>query len=411
MPVTIAPIAPQNIIINTAYTLPIAITDNPDTVEVKGLQQGFSYSYDDGTCRIYGEASRLVNNALWTITAKKGSQTVTSEITYSVLLPAPIIPVVPKQFIPKGEEYSLIIPIENNPSEVKITGHIIGLKQTGSNPVRLSGIVPSDANFTIRNGTFVVTAKNSNGIHTRNIDWEFVRHLYAVDNAADKVYVISSQTADQTEAETLRVFDLPSHSSNPSAAAVDGTDLYIIDQSDRQVFVIPTNTQNLGTATATRAFNISYTGVAGLTVDADYVYLLDSSGYIRIYDKTTASTQAVAPTRSFRAVTNSRNHRGLTNDGTYLYVLYQDTINRKYTIAVVQKGTSDGATATIERKFPVPSTTGIAAALVTHDNDIYYVATDDNVYIFPKDTANGATPVVSRSFSLPSAASNVSGIG
>ena len=269
MPITIAPIAPQNIVINTAYTLPISITDNPDTVEVKGLQQGFSYSYDSGTCRIYGAASRLVNNAIWTITAKKGNQTVTSEITYNVLLPAPIIPVVPKQFIPKGVEYSLIIPIENNPSEVKITGHIIGLKQTGSNPVKLSGLVPVDANFTINNGTFVVTAKNTDGTHTRNIEWEFASHLYAVDNASDKVYVISTQTADQTQAESRRVFNLPSHSRNPSGAAVDGNDMYIIDLSDRQVFVIPANTENAATATAIRSFLISYSNVGGLTVDAD----------------------------------------------------------------------------------------------------------------------------------------------
>ena len=353
----------------------------------------------------------MVNNAIWTITAKKGSQTVTSEITYNVLLPAPIIPVVPKQFIPKGVEYSLIIPIENNPSEVKITGHIIGLKQTGSNPVKLSGLVPADANFTIDNGTFVVTAKNTDGTHTRNIEWEFASHLYAVDNATDKVYVISTQTADQTQAESRRVFNLPSHSRNPSGAAVDGNDMYIIDLSDRQEFVIPANTENAATATAIRSFLISYSNVGGLTVDADYVYLIDNNGNIRIYDKTTDSTQTVNPIRSFRAVSNSRNHRGLTNDGTYLYVLYQDPSDRNYYIAVVDKATENNATATLERKFPVPSTTGVPAALVIHENDIYYVATNDNVYVFPKDTANGASPTVSRSFSLPTAASNVSGIG
>ena len=81
MPITIAPIAQQNIIINTAYTLNVSITDTPDTVEVNGLQQGFSYSYKNGTCRIYGKASRLVKNATWTITAKKASQTVTSPTT------------------------------------------------------------------------------------------------------------------------------------------------------------------------------------------------------------------------------------------------------------------------------------------------------------------------------------------
>lgn len=411
MSITIAPIATQNIIINTAYTLSVTITDNPDTVEVTGLQQGFSYSYDAGTCRIYGEASRLVNNAIWTIIAKKGTQTGTSQITYNVLLPAPIIPIIPKQFIPKGVHYSLTIPIENNPSEVKITGHIIGLKQTGSNPVKLSGLVPADAKFTIKNGTFVVTARNRDGTHTRNIEWEFASHLYAVDNTGDKVYVISSQTPHQTKAESIRVFDLPSHSSNPSGAAADGNDLYIIDLSDRQVFVIPANTENAATATATRAFKISYANVSGLTIDADYVYLIDNSGYIRIYDKTTDSTQTVNPTRSFRAVTNSRNHKGLTNDGTYLYVLYQDLSDRKYKIAVVAKNTANNATATIQRKFPVPTTTGVATALVIHENDIYYVTTNDNVYIFPKDTENGATPVVSRSFSLPTAATNVTGIG
>ena len=411
MPITIAPIAPQNIIINTAYDLPVNITDNPDTVEVKGLQQGFSYSYDSGTLRIYGEASRLVTNAMWTITAKKGNQIATSEITYNVLLPAPIIPVIPKQIIPKGIAYSLTIPIENNPSEVKIIGHLLGLKQSGSNPVRLSGIVPIDANFTINNGIFVVTAKNSDGTHTRNIEWEFGRHLYAVDNATDKVYVIPSQTEDQQTAEASRVFNLPSHSRNPSGAAVDGNDLYIIDLSDRQVFVVPADTEDMATPTATSAFNFSYTNVGGMTVDESFVYLIDNSGYIRIYDKTTTSTQAVNPTRSFRALTNSRNRVGLTHDGTYLYVLYQDTVDRQYKIAVIRKDTANNTNATIERKFPVPTSTGVGAALVIIENDIYYVSTNDTVYVFPKDTADGATPAVSRAFSLPSAASSVAGIG
>lgn len=348
---------------------------------------------------------------MWTITAKKGNQIATSEITYNVLLPAPIIPVIPDQLIPKGITYTLTIPIENNPSEVQITGHLLGLKQSGSNPVRLTGIVPIDAHFTINSGVFVVTAKNSDGTHSRNINWQFGRHLYAVDNATDKVYVIPSLTPDQATAEASRVFNLSSHSRNPSGAAVDGNDLYIIDLSDRQVFVIPADTPDMETPTATRAFNFSYINVGGLTVDENYVYLLDNTGHIRIYDKTTTSTQAVNPTRSFRAITNSRNHVGLSHDGTNLYVLYQDTVDRHHKIAVVRKDTADNTNATIERKFQVPTTNGTPVALVIVENDIYYVATNDNVYVFPKETANATTAVVSRTFSLPNAATTVAGIG
>lgn len=133
MPITIAPVSPQNITLETAYSLPISITDVPDIVEVKGLLEGFYYSYAGGTLTIAGEGTRLINNAMWTITAKKGSDTATLEVPYSVVPPAPIISAVPKQFIPKGAPYSLDIPIQN-PGNVKVTGHIIG--QSMMAPIR-----------------------------------------------------------------------------------------------------------------------------------------------------------------------------------------------------------------------------------------------------------------------------------
>ena len=254
MPITIAPVSPQNITLNTAYSLPISITDDPDTVEVKGLLEGFYYSYADGTLTIAGESTRLINNAMWAITAKKGSDTATREVVYNVVPPAPIIATVPKQFISKGALYSLDIPIQN-PGDVKVTGHIIGLKYDGNDPLNISGTVPLDAEFTVESGMFVIEAKNGGGMHTRNVEWEFTRSLFGVDSSNDRVHVFPTHPPAGEPFNTLRAFR-PSerHFSNPTSAALDGNDLYIYNLAQSEVFVIPADTPDTETATASRIF-------------------------------------------------------------------------------------------------------------------------------------------------------------
>ena len=414
MPITIAPISAQNITINTAYSLPVSIGDNPDTVEVTGLLEGFYYSYANGTLMITGEATRLIGNAMWTVTAKKGTETVTSEIIYSVVPPAPIISTVPKQFITRGTPFSLDIPIENNPGNVTVTGHIIGLKSEGSNPLNISGTVPFSAEFTVNSGQFVITATNGGGSHTRNVDWEFARSLFAVDTNDDKVYVFSIQTPDGQTAQALRIFDLPSGLNIPTGAAVDGNDIYIYDNSGDEVFVIPADTLDMGTATASRRFPISGDSgtPGGLTVDENYIYILNGNGDVLVFDKQTPDSQnnqEVAPLRTFSAVDSALLIEGLAHDGTNLYTAYYDNDNASY-IDVYPKNTPDGGTATRLRRFTTPNNAFIRA-IVIHDDDIYAIDLGNRIQVFPKDTTDDTQAVASRSFNLPSDANNVQGLG
>lgn len=410
MPITIAPIAHQNITANTDYSLPIAITDNPDTVEVKGLLQGFHYTYDDGTLTIAGITQRLISNATWIITAKKQTQSITSQITYSVVPPAPIIPTVPKQIITRGVPYELSIPIENNPSEVKAEGHLIGLKYTGTNPLKISGTVPTDAKFTVDTGAFVINAKNGGGVHTQNIDWELANTIYAVDSGDDQVYIFHNTAPDGQTADTIRTFYLR-NSPTPTGAAIDGNDLYIYDKTDYEVSIVQADTQNNTFANATRRFFLNNVNIhaGGFTVDESYVYLIDNNGIIRLYDKTTANNQRANPVRSLDPFNNASVFEGLTHDDTYLYIAHRDTTLSRYVISVIQKDTTD-AVPTIERTFSVPFTTGFPNGLAVWKDDLYCVSTSGVIYIFPKDTINGATAVASRTFNTPAGADSVRGL-
>ena len=412
MALTIAPIAQQNITSHTAYNLPVTINGNPDTVEVKGILQGFYYTYESGTLTIAGETQRIISNAQWEIIAKKGSETVTSEITYNVVPPAPIIASVARQIIPKGEPYSLSVQIGNNPSEVKAEGHLIGLKYTGTNPLKISGTVPTDAKFTVEAGTFVINAKNTGGIHTRNIDWEFARNLYGVDIVDEKVYVFPNHfMADQTPVAS-RVFNLPSNLPSRSGAAIDGNDLYVYDHTNDEVIIIPADTAHLATATATRRFflNNVNTHVGGLTVDEENVYIIDRNGNIRVYDKTTANNQRANPIRSFDAVDDTLNTQALTHDDTYLYIGYRYRPDNLSYVSVVRKDTADGATPTIERSFRTPFSSGYPTGMVLHHDDIYCASSGTTIYVFPKNTADGGTAVASRQFNPPSGADSIRGL-
>lgn len=410
MPITIAPVALQNITANTDYNLPITITDNPDTVEVKGLLQGFHYTYEDSTLTITGRTQRLVTNATWSITAKKRSETVSSQITYNVVPPAPIIATVPKQYIVRGVPYELSVPIENNPSEVKSEGHLIGLKYTGTNPHKISGTVPTDAKFTVDSGEFIINAKNGGGVHTQNIDWELARTLYAVDSTDNRVYIFHNATPDGEVAEAIRTFYLRN---NPTAtgAAIDGNDLYIYNKTNYEVSIVPAGTQNNTFATATRKFTLNSVNIhaGGFTVDENNVYLIDNNGIIRLYDKTTANNQSANPIRSLDPFENASIFEGLTHDDTYLYIAHRDTTLNQYVISVIDKDTTD-AMPSIERTFQVPFTTGFPNGLAVWKNDLYCVSSSGRIYIFPKDTADGAIAVASRTFNTPTSADSIRGI-
>ena len=103
---TIEAISTQDITIDTDYALEIGITGDPEEVTVGGLLEGFHYSWDadNDTLTIAGEATRLLGDAIWVVSAKETptSTAVTREITYNVVSGAPIIEEIGEQEIYQG---------------------------------------------------------------------------------------------------------------------------------------------------------------------------------------------------------------------------------------------------------------------------------------------------------------------
>ena len=175
---TIEAISTQDITIDTDYALEIGITGDPEEVTVDGLFEGFHYSWDadTDTLTIVGEATRLLGDAMWVVSAKETSSStaVTSEITYNVVTAAPIIEGVGEQNITQGDAVDIFIGIQNRATQARVEGLLTGLKSEASTEgegddreegVRISGELPrSDmVNFTVESFVMGVTASNDGG--------------------------------------------------------------------------------------------------------------------------------------------------------------------------------------------------------------------------------------------------------
>lgn len=275
--------------------------------------------------------------------------------------------------------------------------------------------MPDNAEFTVESGEFVIEAQNGGGMHTQRIEWELARNMFGVTGHRNnnKVYIFPNQPPVGTPFNVSRVFDLPGDLRNPTGAAVDGNDLYIYGLAHSEVFVIPADTPDMGTATASRVFAVNASGSSGgLTVDNTYVYLVRRNGDVTVFDKLSPSTQGidrVEPLRSFSAVPSFSSY-GLTHDGTFLYILYTDNIDFREYIAVIAKDTTSSP-ATVERRFEVPSVSGSPTAIVIYGDEIYCVTNNEIIYVFSKDTADGTQAAVSRFFNVPSGIDSLNGIG
>ena len=72
-------------------------------------------------------------------------------------------------------------------------------------------------------------------------------------------------------------------------------------------------------------------------------------------------------------------------------------------VFVVPADTADGQTASVSRRFNLPSAISSPQGMSLNANDLCIVdSTDDDLYIIPADTANNATATITRQFNLPS---------
>ena len=176
---TIEAISTQDITIDTDYALEIGITGDPEEVTVGGLLEGFHYSWDadNDILTIAGEATRLLGDAIWVVSAKETSSStaVTSEITYNVVSGAPIIQETGAITVYKGVETNVFVEIQNTPTQIRSDGLLLGLKSEiesipsedeDADPtegVRIAGMIPSDAELTVSSENANINTSNDGG--------------------------------------------------------------------------------------------------------------------------------------------------------------------------------------------------------------------------------------------------------
>ena len=197
---TIEAISTQDITIDTDYELEIGITNDPEEVTVGGLFEGFHYSWDadNDILTIAGEATRLLGDAIWTVSAKETaiSTAVTREITYNVVPSAPIIEAQNTLKIFKGVLFKRFVKIQNKPVELNVDGLLVGMKHEPATRgfgediefgIDVFGTLPADANLTVGDGSFEVKAGNAEGEDIENapfiINPEIVAYLQDKDSS------------------------------------------------------------------------------------------------------------------------------------------------------------------------------------------------------------------------------------
>ena len=203
---TIEAISTQDITIDTDYALEIGITNDPEEVTVGGLLEGFHYSWDaaNDTLTIAGEATRLLGDAIWVVSAKETSSStaVTREITYNVVSSAPIIVEMEEQEIYRGVENDIFIEVQNKATQIVVDGLLSGLKfETGSEGegddvkegVRIKGVLPREVELTVESTNFDIDVMNDGGEDSYSLPISFVDapNVYLLNDTDNELYKIS----------------------------------------------------------------------------------------------------------------------------------------------------------------------------------------------------------------------------
>ena len=196
--ITIESINNQEITIGTeGYELPITITGDPTSVEPTGNFEGFYHSWDAsaGVLTIKSEmVSRLVLDAIWTINASKTGNSAQSEITYSVVLGAPIIDDPGDQTIYKGILFGLDIDIDNFPLISRVSGLQTAMQYTPSETgVKVEGLLPRDAVLTETTFVGEVYTENDGGDDTVDVTFDISdgSPVFLFNSSDDELYRIN----------------------------------------------------------------------------------------------------------------------------------------------------------------------------------------------------------------------------
>lgn len=257
----IAAISEQFITIDTEYSLRVGITEDPEEVTVDGLLEGFAYTWheDDDEVEIFGEATRLLGDATWTVSAKETptSAAATRDITYNVIPAVPIIEEIGTQIIFRDAIANIFIPIDNKATQIVIDGLLVGMKyeqdkrgqgddlQEG---VRISGALPLSSNLTVDETDFNISVMNDGGEDTYTLPVEIRElSLYLFNGTTEDIIKVSGGGSE------VWTYEAPSSSEiyRPLSVGLDGssylltgTTLRKIDSDGSSVWTYTLSNQN-----------------------------------------------------------------------------------------------------------------------------------------------------------------------
>ena len=156
-----------NIAVNTEYSLSVTIT-GATTAWAEGdlfTDGNFSHDWDgSGTLKIKGKSTALQSGITCDIKAKNADGTTTKSTVFNIVPAAPVITTAGLTNIPiyKGQKFSLLVPISNDPTFVDVDAPYLGLTDDKHEAgVLISGDVPSADRFGLTTGRFKVTAGNA----------------------------------------------------------------------------------------------------------------------------------------------------------------------------------------------------------------------------------------------------------
>ena len=424
---TIEAISTQDITIDADYELEIGITNDPEEVTVGGLLEGFHYSWDadNDMLTIAGEATRLLGDAIWVVSAKETSSStaVTREITYNVVPTAPIIEEVDAKTIVKGVEVDIFVGIQNQPTTIVADGLLIGVKfenssEDGIEGIRFSGTLPTDTNLTVDSADFRIDALSDGGEDTYNLPINIIERPPLIMLRGLEIDVLDATNLAASPIVPIRTFSLPVLTLSTIPVPVTSPAGLTIDANGKifqsfyrsgtlwdQIVEYDSETLDGETAIEDKYFYIRDADNAYVAINSEGIIYgnLENSRPFRVDSATPNGETAI------RTLLNQFNFGDVTIRGMSFNrddeLFFAGRTGGVFTIYVIGVS-ADSTSFTNIRSFELPSSldnvNDVADIAVGPGGELYLISFSPTniIRITDSETANNATAVISNTYDL-----------
>ena len=426
MTVVIDPFDTQDVIIGVELELDINISgNNIGEVTIKGMPEGFYYTWTGSACEMRGSSNRLSLDIQFTLEVIDDDETVTRNGIINVVPAAPIISPKSRQKIIQGVANTISILIANNPDIIEVTDMLyLGMRRhLTDDGIDITGDVPVDANFTVNEGVAIVTASNEGGEDIIEVEFDIMKpYFYGFQDWSvghtnqDTIYEIQiNAIEDDDDITSSYSFLLASDTRSRQQIAADADYFYYIhqfgsDHTDCYIRRIPINTLNGETVTGTDLTGsmTSQQGIGfrhGIAVDDDYVYVLNYATAGREIDVYNKDTGVFVRTYN---LPESRNYRGIEIDGDNLVVNDRTTDSLYW----FNKNTLNAQDASLIKTFHYPASFIITDITIFHEYVYMTDSSNDDVYRVDKNTEDRSSISDGEydTYSVPASFRNLTGI-